>query len=229
MGTGMFPPLFRLSRNEIVQVIARQIFRPLWCSRHVCSDDLGEKCGTSFERCCWKRFQHRLHRPPQHSSWNWIRPCCLGEPGRCLGYSFIQQYLLLPHSRWFSYANKSQVRSTSSTMAFMRTPCTTTACPFLIDFECWSWSHSWIKIQILLKLQRSQELRTFGRAFGRSHSSRECLFISDESEISFNLSIISDFFREMNFRQLYLKSFPLTLVNTSIVNCVKDKSYHQNR
>ena len=42
---------------------------------------------------CWNRildsFQRRLHRPPQHSSWNWIRPCCLGEPGRCLGYIFL--------------------------------------------------------------------------------------------------------------------------------------------
>ena len=34
-------------------------------------------------------FQHRLHWPPQHSSWNWIRPCCLGEPGRCLGYILL--------------------------------------------------------------------------------------------------------------------------------------------
>ena len=49
IGTGMFPQLFQLSRNEIFEVIARQIFRPLWCSRRVCSDNLGEKCGTFFD------------------------------------------------------------------------------------------------------------------------------------------------------------------------------------
>ena len=50
VGTLVFSQLFQLSRNarespgiSIFQLIVGQIFRPLWCSRHVCSADLGEK------------------------------------------------------------------------------------------------------------------------------------------------------------------------------------------